>query len=374
MPIQQNSVRYISALLKKFARKKGFDRQRFIFCGCDDVNGGRKTFFVELYALRSNMDAAAVSFGNHTVEQVFRDAEKQTELQPVSYVLLRAGCYGQNNSQVYAFFPLSALVFDNKEATLSCRTEEPPAWMSLSPNRFSGSILMKEEKQLPYAPEESGAGGFAWNISYTVESSIKKAHGYRRTVCDSWGNKLRVSGHVLYNGRSFSVTEQAEAGFAQRFFGMQSYVPFITLSSTVLENQVSRKQYHNAFFSLSGLADKTAQCCFSYDSHDVVIQMVSRKSKKNVVLNFMPVNNQLHWMCTLHQKQMIFDIDIFAPADSMCVYNYETLDSASLIQVLAGASGSGEIRVYRKHGKDIECLDHLLLKNVFCEHAIYSGD
>ena len=79
-------------------------------------------------------------------------------------------------------------------------------------------------------------------------------------------------------------------------------------------------------------------------------------------------------MCSLHRKQVIYDIDVFASAGMMNIYNYEVIDSASLFQILAGASGMGEIRVYQRHGKDLELLEHLLLKNVFCEYGMYIAD
>lgn len=376
MSNRPNSSRYVSALLRNFSRKKGFDRLQFIFSAADDVNGGRKTFFVELYALRSNAAPGMIAFGNHLVEQVFKDAEKQNRQQAVSYLLLRAGYYGQSGAQTYAVFPLSSIVFDPKEATLSCRAESScPAWISISPTNFSGSIRMSERQCIPYAQEEFAGGGFAWNIEYTIQSVSTGSCRYRKTFLDLWGNRLGIAGNVLYNGRSFSVDRQLDYGFGRRFVGTHMYAPCINIAASVLESQVSGKKYSNGYFAFSSVSDGAAEFSLSYGDNIVSMRAGTRDlRKKKAIINFVPSGEQLHWMCSLHRKQVIYDIDVFASAGMMNIYNYEVIDSASLFQILAGASGMGEIRVYQRHGKDLELLEHLLLKNVFCEYGMYIAD
>ena len=66
-------------------------------------------------------------------------------------------------------------------------------------------------------------------------------------------------------------------------------------------------------------------------------------------------------------------MDVFCPASEMLVKDY-WLSDGSLLKVLCGGSGSGEIRLYKQVKKSLELIQHAKILGASCEYGQKDAD
>ena len=75
---------------------------------------------------------------------------------------------------------------------------------------------------------------------------------------------------------------------------------------------------------------------------------------------------------SIRKSKYVIDIDVVCKAEEMLVKDYEIPQGLrTLLRVLSGGSGKGEIRIYKKNGKDLELLEHANIFDALCEYGQY---
>ena len=78
--------------------------------------------------------------------------------------------------------------------------------------------------------------------------------------------------------------------------------------------------------------------------------------------------NNLHWSVSIHNKQWIIDVDAFCQINELTNRSIELPEGQrKVLNVLQGGSGSGEIKIYRKSGKNLEQIEFAKFTNCVCE-------
>ena len=79
---------------------------------------------------------------------------------------------------------------------------------------------------------------------------------------------------------------------------------------------------------------------------------------------------KLHWTVSVHNKEYVIDIDVFCRTEEMLVRDYESpAGERKVLKVLAGGTGTGELRLYKKIRKNLEVLEHLNFTGAVCEYG-----
>lgn len=70
----------------------------------------------------------------------------------------------------------------------------------------------------------------------------------------------------------------------------------------------------------------------------------------------------------MSSRAFVVDVDVFCPARQLFVRSWEMPEGMrKTLKILTGGTGSGEIRLYKRHGKNLELLEHCRIANVLCE-------
>ena len=78
----------------------------------------------------------------------------------------------------------------------------------------------------------------------------------------------------------------------------------------------------------------------------------------------------LHWSVSLNNKSYVVDIDIFCPASQMYVKSVELPEgNRNVLKMLCGGTGTGEIRLYKRFGKNLELIEHAKIASALCEYG-----
>ena len=78
--------------------------------------------------------------------------------------------------------------------------------------------------------------------------------------------------------------------------------------------------------------------------------------------------NLLHWSVSLHNKIWVIDVDVYCKIKDLFNRLIELPDnSRRVMSLLEGATGSGEIKLYKRIGNTLEQIEHANLAKVICE-------
>jgi len=79
---------------------------------------------------------------------------------------------------------------------------------------------------------------------------------------------------------------------------------------------------------------------------------------------------KLHWSVSADTKKWVVDIDIMCLTKALFVRNIELPEGGRrIMKQLVGGSGTGEIRLYRHVGKNLELIEEAHAANVLCEYG-----
>ena len=77
---------------------------------------------------------------------------------------------------------------------------------------------------------------------------------------------------------------------------------------------------------------------------------------------------RLHWSVSADMKKWVIDIDIVCHTSKLFVRNIELPEgNRKVLKLLAGGSGTGEIKLYRRIGKSLEIIEDAHVAFALCE-------
>ena len=95
--------------------------------------------------------------------------------------------------------------------------------------------------------------------------------------------------------------------------------------------------------------------------------------KKNPHFSCIATDNTLHWTVSLEYRKFLLDLDVYSETNGMFVKTYTSpVNSGEQFEILCGAAGTGELRLYKRQGKNLELLEHAALEDVCCEYGAVS--
>ena len=128
----------------------------------------------------------------------------------------------------------------------------------------------------------------------------------------------------------------------------------------------------NSCFSMEGEFGGKL-CAFMQLENSKYIVRNRKIFKKNAIVHDCsqsvdPVDGEkVHWTVSVHQGKYVIDADIYCKGKDMFVRDYEMPQGKRCLLKILGGIGNGEIRVYKKIGKNLELLEHANVYEAVCE-------
>lgn len=342
--------------LHKAIKKLGFVRWRYIFNAQNTFSGDRKSFFIELYVVNPYLSPDQVVWSDFHAVHEFKDESQlfmsEETPSPHSYVSIRVGQYGAEGGLVQKFFPANSLVISKTALDVA------DGAFHLEGNVLTGTFVDDGEAVSWKLQIEKICQFIPGKMQKDMYWGVPAVRGY-------------FSGELDFCGESYRVEQGLSFGFIDKLWGKDYPYPFFHLSCSHISSIISGKPLPNAEFALQGIYSNSFAIFAEIDSIKFSRSRVKNKPNFNCVV----MENKLHWTISVPFNHYLIDIDVFCPSDQMAVRSY-TCPSNPMeeLQVLGGASGTGELRLYRKiKKKRLELIEHATLLDVRCEYGGREG-
>lgn len=385
MAVSKKAIKSNGYKLKGSLKKCGFDRWRYFFNGINAASGEERLFFIELMS-----ENPALSF-DHAVLPKSEEEEKlnSSDLQAAlagnieikapqkrgvlpSYACVRAGVFGSRPKQLNRFFANSELDWQKRGFGVKA------CGCAFSDNSLQGVLAITEIESRSFPEWETAAGRMEWNLKYERDFDAPEAFSKNGSHWLAGGLTARFSGMVTLDGQEYAVSPDHSFGYVEKSWGTALPVPFMHVSSSRLTSIFTGKVMKDSGFALEG--DFDGRLVASAKFEDEYFGFGPQQKIKKYLCQWScvrtPVNDggeELHWSASVNCKKYILDVDVFCPASEMLVKDY-WLGDGSLLKVLCGGSGSGEIRLYKQIKKSLELIQHAKILGASCEYGQKDSD
>ncbi|MBQ6781282.1 MAG: hypothetical protein IJP62_08620 [Treponema sp.] len=381
MAASKKYQRYEHYLLRGKLRHNGYERWHYSFVGVNNQTGEERLFFIELYVVNPAVSPkeaviaqkSKLSMSNNDLQYTLagtdsaNSAAQEVLVQP-SYVLIKAGVFGDHGKQFNRFLPSSQLQWNKSEAEF--RIGE----CVFADDHLSGFVRVTPRDLHDYPEFLCNAGAMDWKLHF--EKSIASAPLYKKkgSVWIPSGAKTLYGGVVHIDGAEYTVVPRKSSGYLDRQWGNVLKSPNFHISSSNLTSIISGRALPDSCFTISGEYEKELKLFVCLEGE--VLEFKSSTFDKMVEVHDcseMPPDadgEKLHWTVSIHKKKQVVDIDIFCKTSEMFVREYEAPEgNRRVLKVLGGGTGFGEIRIYKKMRKDLELLEHAHVADALCEYG-----
>lgn len=361
-------------------KKSGIYCIRFIFNGTEKITGTEKTFFIEFSMINpyisqtepilgfkpriniSPEDLQNVLAGTTSAQKI----QSETLVQP-SYIVIRSGLLGINASQICKYNSIKNISFNKKTFDIS-----------MDNCVFTNEILKGQIECSPQEIQEHpeylcNSGHITWNLRY--ENQISFSKGYKSKL-QRWsvpGGKTVFAGSVTFNGKEYSVIPKNSFGYVEYFTGKTLPDSWIHISSSNLTSIISGKLLQNSCFTIQGVFNERISILINIDGKQIMFLADSKKRSYQAIwdISQTPDNEsepKIHWSVSSNNKLYVIDIDLFCPSKQLFVRSWEKPEGKrKILRILSGATGIGEIRLYKRIHKNLELIEHAHIASAFCE-------
>ncbi len=361
-------------------RKSGVNLWRFVFSAVEKGSSQERVFFIELALLNSwlNPNEAVLGFkprvniSEDDLQNVLAGTSSAQKLQSESivtpsYVAVRAGSLGAGARQICEYYPSKELVMSNRSFDVqigNCRFDD---------SKLTGSVVCSPKDATSHPEFLCDAGTVSWNLRYDMALNFE--NGYKGPD-SSWqipGAKTIFTGNISMDGKEYEVLPKKSYGYVDRNWGKSYPVEWFHISSSNLASLINGKVYQNSAISIQGIYDGRVSAMLNVEKKLSVYTANSSKRKYSSVQSCsqMPETEEgekLHWSVSISDRSHVLDVDVFCLAKLLYVRSWELPEGGrKQLKILTGGNGTGEIRLYKKHGKGLELIENCRISGVLCE-------
>ena len=363
-------------------RKFGINYWRFFFNGINSISGSEQMFFIELEMLNPWISPTEPSLSfktqtNITAEdlqyalagtQSAQSLETEIIKMP-SYCVIRVGKLGEDVKQLCSFFSVSEMNFHLKPFEIQIGNK------FFSENKISGFLNLSKDELAEHPEYMCDSGHVTWELNYEV---LKKCCEGFKDSDQRWfpfGLKTLYSGKINFDGIDYIVDPRKCCGYIERFWGKTMPEPWFHISAEKLTSDITGKVLFNSAFAIHGSFNEKVSFIGKFE--DLEISFLADKNKNSYAAVWdciqMPEaevieENLLHWSVSLHNKVWVIDVDVYCKIKDLFNRSIELPDnSRRTMSLLEGATGNGEIKLYKRIGNTLEQIEHANLTKVICE-------
>ena len=356
--------------------EQGYDWWWHSFTGHHAKTGERRSFFIEFFCCNPALGGDEPVFGQLP--------ENRIAHRRPSYVMVKAGSWGENAKQLHRFFSWKDVTlgenvpfFVEADDCLCCETDligsihvasddaaSHPEWMC-----DAGTMLwdLKVDKQIPF------------NVGYGASAPLRALQAFEM-FWHAEGIKTAYRGTVVLDGETYIVEPDTCFGYADKNWGADFTSPWVWLSSCNLVSTISGKRLENSAFDIGGgrpvvkglALDRKLLGCMNYEGKPYEFNFSKFWTGSTTKFDCWETDDALFW----HVEQQTFKArlvtDVTCPKSEMLLVNYESPDGAKRHNRLwNGGTGVGRVQLFEKRGGTFVLIDDLRAATIGCEYGEY---
>lgn len=366
-------------VLRGKLRQEGFERWRYIFTAASKVTGAERKFFIEVYIVNPGLSPkmpvisqkSRLAYSESDLQYALAGTESaahandEIAVRP-SYVLVKAGVFGEGGKHINKFYASSQLTFVRNSGTFKLGD------CQFSSQALSGSITVLAQ-DLRIKPELlCNSGSIDWNLKFERQSDCGPLYSRQKTFWVPSGVKSIFTGLVHLDGEEYMVLPKTSYGYVDKSWGEKPNSPYFHLSSSKFTSLISGKQMMNSFFSIEGEFGGKLCALINLEESSFAIENRGIFKKDAIIHDCSQISDsvegeKVHWTVSIHKGKYVIDVDIFCKGKDMFVRDYEMPQGKRCLLKILGGIGKGEVRVYKKIGKNLELLEYAKVYDSVCE-------
>lgn len=359
----------------RFARC-GYDWWWHSFTGYDKETGEEKSFFLEFFTCNPELGQEEPVFGQLP--------ENQKKGRKPSYLMVKAGAWGEDGAQLHRFFGW-------KQAVVS---EEVPIHAAagncmLTETKTRGSISISAEEAKAHPEWMCDAGSMSWDLSIDKQIAYNVGYGAGKLLramkafemfWHAEGMKTAYEGTIVYNGREYRVSPEDCYGYADKNWGKDFTSPWVWLSSNHLISRKTGKQLHNSVFDIGGgrprigmlALNRKLLSSFVYEGKEYEFNFSKFWTRTKTAFDCRETEDQIIWHVEQSTLFHRMTADFTCRKKDMLLVNYEAPNGTKRHNRLwNGGTGEGTICLYRRlPGKEV-LIDEVEAYHIGCEYGEY---
>jgi hypothetical protein len=361
-------------MLKDGLAECGYDWWWHSFTAHDSETGAEKGFFIEFFTCNPALGGEDPVFGQLP--------ENQANDRRPSYLMVKAGTWGEDAAQLHRFFGWNAVQMA-QSTPFSVRCGD----CFLSETATRGHILVTKEDAAAHPEKMSDAGEMEWALTIDKQIAYNVGFGASRPLREReafemfWhaeGMKSAYSGYVLWNGRKYLVTPETSFGYADKNWGKDFTSPWVWLSSNNLTSKISGKKLTDSVFNIGGGRPKIGHlalarkllAAFWYEGEGYEFNFSKFWTLTRTEFNCHETDDKVIWHVEQETPLHRMVTDVTCCKKDMLLIRYEAPDGSMRHRRLwNGGNGVGTVKLYR--GSDL--IDEMEARNVGCEYGEYGN-
>lgn len=361
-------------MLKGELAECGYDWWWHSFTGHNSITGEEKGFFIEFFTCNPALGGSEPILGQLKENQ-------QQDIKP-SYVMVKAGAWGEDAVQLHRFFG-----WDNVHIDAGVPFSVSADDCFLDETQTYGSVEVAGSAEHP--EWMCGDGKMSWNLRIDKKIAYNVGYGASKPMRESgafemfWhaeGMKTGYSGEVIFNGEVYKVEPESCYGYADKNWGKDFTSPWVWLSSNNLTSRISGKKLNNSVFNIGGGRPKIGHLALN---RKLLAAFFYEGESYEFNFSKFWTLTRTDFTCTETQEQVIWHVeqetplhrmvtDITCEKKDMLLIQYEAPDGAKRHNRLwNGGNGRGTVKLYERHLGKERLIDEIAAENVGCEYGEY---
>ena len=359
--------------------RHGYDWWWHSFTAQDAETGEDKPFFIEYFICNPALA------GDEPVLGQLKE-NKENGKKP-SYLMVKAGCWGEDHCQLHRFFSLK-----NVRIHPSAPYEVEAGDCYASETSLKGGISVSKEEADAHPEWMCDAGEMSWdltvdkqivfNVGYGASKPLREAEAFAM-YWHAEGMKSAFSGEIEYNGRKYTVTKENSYGYADKNWGRDFTSPWVWLSSNCLVSKKSGKKLENSVFDIGGgrpkiyfvPLDRRLLGAFYYEGREYDFNFSKLHLMVKTEFSFEERDGLAVWHVRQENIHAVMETEVFCRKKDMLLINYEAPDGTRKHNRLwNGGIGWGTVRLYDKENGLLTLVDEIEATHIGCEYGEYDSD
>ena len=356
----------------------GYDWWWHSFTAQDAKTGEDKPFFVEFFVCNPALAEDEPVFGQLP--------ENQRKGKQPSYLMVKAGCWGEDHTQLHRFFAWKDVSLNGK-APYSVEADDCVA----SETKLKGTIKITEEEAKAHPEWMCDAGEISFDLTVDKQIAFNVGYGASKPLRDVeafamyWhaeGMKSAYSGKITFNGREYTVSPEKSYGYADKNWGRDFTSPWVWLSSNCLYSEKQQKYLENSVFDIGGgrpkiyfvPLDRRLLGVFYYEGKEYDFNFSKLHLKVKTEFSFEETDTQVTWHVRQENIHAAMETEVTCEKKDMLLVNYEAPDGKKLHNRLwNGGNGVGTVKLFDKVDGEFRLVDEIKATHIGCEYGEYDS-
>ena len=362
--------------------RNGYDWWWHNFTGHNKETGEEKSFFVEYFIINPALAEEEPVLGQLP--------ENQRLHRKPSYLMIKAGTWGEDARQLHRFFPMKDVeVSHGAPYHISARNARGQQVAVASDVHIAGNIRVTREDAHGHPEWMCDAGRMKWDLEVDKQIAFNVGYGASKPLRDAdsfamyWhveGMKTAYRGSVFLDGTEYVVDPETCYGYADKNWGSDFTSPWVWLSSCDLTSRLSGKKLRNSAFDIGGGCPKVYFVplprellgAFWYEGKPYEFNFSKFWTKPTTVFDCREEEDQVVWTVTQQNRTALMKTNVFCQKKDMLLVNYEAPDGQKRHNHLwNGGTGMGRIQLYEKVAGGLHLIDDMIAEHVGCEYGEY---